>query len=333
MTAAAAAEPHSRIPLGPMRSTSTPTGIVSSRAGTTSPVNRRLTRAADPVSSSTVQYSAVSNANSPISMTVIASSSRRYAGTRRAANAGIGKRGSGDGRGVARPVDSGLSTIYNRERRIRGGPPPHPPREDREDMAANPILEKWRAGEPTLGGWMVTDDPQVAEFLAQAGFDEICVDQQHGLADQSTIGALFRAIELHGVAPTTRVPSNDFAVIGKALDLGALAVIIPMVNNAEEAAYAAAACHYPPRGKRSVGPVRGLQARSSRRLEGLDEVACVVMIETADGIRNADAIAATPGVDCIYIGPGDLAIGLGLSAWGEDWSPEEAGLHAESIRR
>ena len=103
---------------------------------------------------------------------------------------------------------------------------------------------------------MVTDDPQVAEFLAQAGFDEICVDQQHGLADQSTIGALFRAIELHGVAPTTRVPSNDFAVIGKALDLGALAVIIPMVNNAEEAAYAAAACHYPPRGRRSVGPAR-----------------------------------------------------------------------------
>ena len=200
-------------------------------------------------------------------------------------------------------------------------------------MAANPILEKWRAGEPTLGGWMVTDDPQVAEFLAQAGFDEICVDQQHGLADQSTIGALFRAIELHGVAPTTRVPSNDAAMIGKALDLGALAVIVPMVNNAEEAAHAAAACHYPPRGKRSVGPVRGLQARSSRRLEGLDEVACVVMIETADGIRNADAIAATPGVDCIYIGPGDLAIGLGLSAWGEDWSPEEAGLHAESIRR
>jgi len=80
-------------------------------------------------------------------------------------------------------------------------------------MAANPILEKWRAGEPTLGGWMVTDDPQVAEFLAQAGFDEICVDQQHGLADQSTIGALFRAIELHGVAPTTRVPSNDAAMI------------------------------------------------------------------------------------------------------------------------
>jgi 4-hydroxy-2-oxoheptanedioate aldolase len=200
-------------------------------------------------------------------------------------------------------------------------------------MATNPILAKWRAGEATLGGWMVTDDPQVAEFLAQAGFDEICVDQQHGLSDQANIGSLFRAIELHGVAPTTRVPTNDFAAIGKSLDLGALAIVVPMVNNADEAGYAAAACHYPPRGRRSVGPVRGVQARSSHRLEGLDDVACVVMVETTEGIRNVDAIAATPGVDCIYIGPGDLAIGLGLSAWGEDWSPEEAAIHAESIRR
>jgi 4-hydroxy-2-oxoheptanedioate aldolase len=180
---------------------------------------------------------------------------------------------------------------------------------------------------------MVTADPQVAEFMAQAGFDEICVDQQHGLADQATIASVFRAIELHGVAPTTRVPRNDAATIGKSLDLGALAIVVPMVGSADEAASAAAACHYPPRGGRSVGPIRGVQARSSHRLEGLDDVACVVMVETAEGVRNADSIAGTPGVDCIYIGPGDLAIGLGLSAWSEDWSPAEAGLHAEAIER
>src|SRR5262245_37041478 len=156
-------------------------------------------------------------------------------------------------------------------------------------MAVNPLLERWRAGQSTLGGWMVTDDPLVAEFLAQAGFDEICVDQQHGLADDVSIASLFRAMEVHGVVPTTRVTANDTAAIGKALDLGALAVVIPMVGSAEEAAHAAAACHYPPRGVRSVGPVRGVQARSSHRLEGLDEVACVVMVETAEGLRNVDA--------------------------------------------
>jgi 4-hydroxy-2-oxoheptanedioate aldolase len=173
----------------------------------------------------------------------------------------------------------------------------------------------------------------VAEFMAQAGFDEICVDQQHGLADDATIGALFRAMEVHGVAPTTRVTANDTAAIGKALDLGALAIVVPMVGSAEEAAHAVAACHYPPRGIRSVGPVRGVQARSSHRLEGLDDVACVVMIETAEGLRNVDSIAATPGVDCIYVGPGDLAIGLGLSAWGEDWSEAEARIHADAVER
>jgi 4-hydroxy-2-oxoheptanedioate aldolase len=200
-------------------------------------------------------------------------------------------------------------------------------------MTANPLIAKWRAGQATLGGWLVTADPQVAEFMAATGFDEICVDQQHGLADSSTIADVFRAIEVHGVAPTTRVPTNTAADIGLALDLGALAVVIPMVASAEEAAAAAAACHYPPRGTRSVGPIRGSMFRGSRRLEGVDDVACVVMIETAEGVRNADAIAATPGVDAIYVGPGDLALGLGISAWGEDWSHEEATLHNEAIER
>jgi 4-hydroxy-2-oxoheptanedioate aldolase len=200
-------------------------------------------------------------------------------------------------------------------------------------MTANPLLARWRAGQPTLGGWMVSADPQIAEFMASAGFDEICVDQQHGLADGSTIAGLFRALELHGVPPTTRVPANDTAAIGLALDLGAVAIVVPMVGSAQEAADAAAACHYPPRGVRSAGPVRGSMLRGSRRLEGVDDVACVVMIETAEGVRNADAIAATPGVDAIYIGPGDLALGLGISAWSEDWSPDEAKLHDEAIER
>jgi 4-hydroxy-2-oxoheptanedioate aldolase len=169
--------------------------------------------------------------------------------------------------------------------------------------------------------------------MAAAGFDEVCVDQQHGLADAATIADIFRAIELHGVAPTTRVPANDPSHIGLALDLGATAIVVPMVGSADEAAAAAQACHYPPRGMRSVGPIRGSMLRNTSRLEGVDDVACVVMIETAEGVRNADAIAATPGVDAIYIGPGDLALGLGLSAWGEDWSHEEAKLHNEAIER
>ena len=123
--------------------------------------------------------------------------------------------------------------------------------------SVNPLLALWRAGKPSLGGWLTTADPQIAEYLASGGFDEICVDQQHGLADSSTLASMFRALEIHGVAPTTRVPANDFAAIGFALDIGAVAIIVPMVGSAEEAAAAADACHFPPRGHRSVGPLRG----------------------------------------------------------------------------
>jgi 4-hydroxy-2-oxoheptanedioate aldolase len=129
------------------------------------------------------------------------------------------------------------------------------------------------------------------------------------------------------------VPANDFAAIGFALDVGAAAIVVPMVGNADEAAAAVEACHYPPRGRRSVGALRGSLARASDRLEALDEAACVVMIETAEGIANVDAIAATPGVDCIYVGPGDLAIGLGMSAWPSDWTPDEAKVHADTVER
>jgi 4-hydroxy-2-oxoheptanedioate aldolase len=197
--------------------------------------------------------------------------------------------------------------------------------------SVNPLLELWRSGKPSLGGWSTTADPQIVEYLATCGFDEICIDQQHGLAHSSNLAGLFRSIELHGAAPTTRVPANDFAAIGKALDVGAVAIVVPMVGSAEEAARAAAACHYPPRGGRSVGPLRGPLLRASKRLEGLDEAACVVMVETAEGLRNVDEIAATPGVDSIYIGPGDLGLGLGMSAWSDDWTKDEAATHADAI--
>jgi 4-hydroxy-2-oxoheptanedioate aldolase len=197
--------------------------------------------------------------------------------------------------------------------------------------SVNPLLELWRSGKPTLGGWLTTADPQIAEYLASCGFDEICVDQQHGMADGGRLANVFRALELRGVAPTTRVPANAFDEIGNALDVGAVAIIVPMVDTAEEAAAAARACHYPPRGRRSVGPLRGSLMRASTRLEGLDEAACVVMVETAEGLANVDAIAATPGVDAVYIGPGDLGLGLGMSAWSEDWNADEAKAHADAI--
>ena len=196
----------------------------------------------------------------------------------------------------------------------------------------NPLLERWRAGGVTYGGWLSTSEPLVAEFLAAAGFDEVCADQQHGSIDLHTLPAIFAAIAGRGVVPTTRVASNDPMAIGKSLDMGALAVIVPMVNTADEAAAIVSAARYPPRGKRSIGPTRA-GFLMGRDIDDLARVATLAMIETADGLANVEAIARTPGLDGLYVGPGDLAIALGLPVMPTDRSAEQRAAHEAAIER
>ena len=195
----------------------------------------------------------------------------------------------------------------------------------------NPLIAKWKAGEPTIGGWLTVADPSIAEYLASTGLDEVTADQQHSTIGVDDLGVVLPAIEARGAIPLTRVGFNDAYLIGRSLDLGAVGVIIPMVNNAGEAAAAVSAFRYPPRGKRSAGAVRSpyYMGGSARELEA---GACIVMVETLDGLKNVDAIAATPGVDCIYIGPGDLALGLGLDWDDSTWNPTQAKSHDDAIR-
>ena len=126
------------------------------------------------------------------------------------------------------------------------------------------------------------------------------------------------------------MPFNDYTAIGKSLDLGALAVIIPMVNNAAEAARAVSAFRYPPRGTRSAGPVRSPWVMGGDPRD-LERAAVVCMVETKDGLANVDEIAATPGVDAIYIGPGDLALALGMGWSSDERSRSENEAHAAAV--
>jgi 4-hydroxy-2-oxoheptanedioate aldolase len=196
----------------------------------------------------------------------------------------------------------------------------------------NPLLERWRSGGVTYGGWLSTSDPLIAEYVAAAGFDEVCADQQHGSVDLHTLPAVFAAIEARGSLPTTRVASNDPAAIGKSLDMGALAVIVPMVNSADEAAAIVSACRYPPHGTRSIGPTRAIYS-IGLSIDDLARVACLAMIETADGLARVEEIARTPGLDGLYVGPGDLAIALGLPVVPADRSASERAAHEAAIER
>ena len=197
-------------------------------------------------------------------------------------------------------------------------------------MPANPLREIWAEGRTAFGIWSMTPDAFVAELVARAGYDYVCVDGQHGLADFSDMLSIFQATDAAGAAPLARVLSNDAGAIGRTLDAGARGVIVPLVNNADEAARAVAACRYPPEGNRSYGPVRASEVVGSKAPEDLDgEVLCFVMVETREGLEKVGEIAATPGLDGIYIGPSDLALSLGLAPTLEITEEE----HVEAVHR
>lgn len=197
-------------------------------------------------------------------------------------------------------------------------------------MQKNELLARWRRGERTLGTWLSLANTHSAEALAHAGYDWLCCDLQHGLLDYTDLRNMLPAITGRGVTPLVRVPWNEPYEIMKVLDLGAAGVIVPLVNTAAEAQQAVWACRYPPDGGRSFGPIRAALAggRGYAR-EANQEIACIAMIETQEGLDALDAIAATPGLDGIYIGPSDLALALGLPAQGDTDEP----IHASAVAR
>jgi 4-hydroxy-2-oxoheptanedioate aldolase len=162
-----------------------------------------------------------------------------------------------------------------------------------------------------LGAWMFLREPLVAEQASKTGYDYVCIDLQHGLAGFDQLPTLLQAVATGPAAAIARVPWNEPWMIGRALDAGAIGVIIPMVNTAAEAEAAVAACRYAPAGERSIGPI-GAMTRHAGYFRAAGEVMCIPMIETAEAIENVDAIAAVPGVDALYVGPADLSLTYGL---------------------
>ncbi len=192
------------------------------------------------------------------------------------------------------------------------------------------MLHAWRDRKPTIGAWLMNDSALSAEVMARAGFDWLCIDTQHGLLDYHDIKALLPVISQTDTVPFVRVSWNDPAEIMKALDAGAYGVVVPMVNNREEAERAVRACRYPPDGMRSFGPTRAaMYGGAGYAAESNREIACIAMIETREAIGKLDEIMSTPGLDAIYIGPADLALALDLTPTGDNNEPK----HVEMVDR
>jgi 4-hydroxy-2-oxoheptanedioate aldolase len=176
----------------------------------------------------------------------------------------------------------------------------------------NDLRAKWNQGQATFGLWAGIDSSLTAELAAAAGYDYVCVDLQHGMSDERTMVAMFQAIVGAGSTPLARLAWNEPWLIMRALDLGAGGVIVPLVGSGDEARRAVEACKYPPHGNRSYGPIRAQQVVGSAAPSDLaDSVVCFAMVETRDGLDRLEEIAATAGLDGIYIGPADLALALG----------------------
>ncbi|MGW3689881.1 HpcH/HpaI aldolase family protein [Streptomyces sp. NPDC005125] len=170
-----------------------------------------------------------------------------------------------------------------------------------------------RNREQLIGYWSLLDSPIAAERLARVGYDYLAFDAQHGLFGYQGMLNNLLATDTKGSTAVgmVRVEANDLTYIGKALDAGASAVIVPLIDNARDAADAVAAVRYPPLGRRSYGPMRAQLRIGPNPGDTHEQTAVLAMIETADGLANVEEICATPGLDGIYVGPSDLRLAIG----------------------
>lgn len=173
----------------------------------------------------------------------------------------------------------------------------------------NRLKALWDAGKPTINGWCSIGNPFTAEIMAAQGYDSLTVDLQHGALDYSALVPMLQAMRASGVVPLVRVPWRDPGHVMKALDAGAMGIICPMVNTRAEAEEFVSYMRYPPLGQRSYGPTRAAVAMPGYGTAMNDRVLAFAMIETADGMANLEEIAATPGLDGLYVGPADLTLG------------------------
>ena len=175
----------------------------------------------------------------------------------------------------------------------------------------NKLKDLWADGQGTINGWCSIGNAFTAEVMAAQGYDSITIDLQHGALDYSMALPMLQALKGYDVVPLARVPWNEPGIIMKALDAGAYGIICPMVSTRAQAEALVSAVRYPPHGLRSFGPTRvSVGAGPGYYGSANDSILAFAMIETAEAVANVEEIAATPGLDGLYIGPADLTIGV-----------------------
>lgn len=189
------------------------------------------------------------------------------------------------------------------------------------EVSPNHFKRALAAGTPQIGIWSTLPHPYISEIIAGAGYDWVLLDTEHTPTDVPQmvqqlqgVGAATPRIPLHRTAPVVRPAWNDPVMIKRYLDIGAQTLLIPFVQNAEEAKAAVAAMRYAPRGIRGMGG--SVRASNFGRIRDYahkceEDLCLLVQVETRAALENIEAIAAVDGVDGIFIGPADLSASMG----------------------
>ncbi len=202
------------------------------------------------------------------------------------------------------------------------------------NLPENPFKRALKAGKSPLGLWSTLSSSYTVELIAGAGFDWILLDSEHSPSDLESLLTQLQAAAPYPTHPVVRVPWNDMVNIKRVLDIGAQSLLIPYVQNADEARKAVAFTRYPPAGVRGVaGTTRATRfGRVKDYAKRAHEEICVlVQVETQSALDNIEAIAAIDGVDGIFIGPADLHASMGHA--GETANPKVKPLIDDAIKR
>jgi 2-dehydro-3-deoxyglucarate aldolase len=184
----------------------------------------------------------------------------------------------------------------------------------------NPLKQRLKEAEPLYGLWLSLGSANAAEALAHAGFDWLCIDMEHAQNDTEDVTAQLRAIAAAHLPsePVVRVPAMQAWLVKRVLDAGARTVMFPNIESAEDAEHAVRLTQYAgveaPDGLRGVAGAVRAAAYGMRRdyLQTANaQIATIVQIESARALGEVERIAATPGLDCLFVGPADLAASLG----------------------
>lgn len=181
----------------------------------------------------------------------------------------------------------------------------------------SPLKEKLANQTTVVGSFVMVSGPESVEMCGLAGCDFVFIDTEHTPVGWERISAMVVSALYSGAVPIIRTTAGNRDLLTRSLDTGARGIMIPQINNQEEATAAVRGCHYPPIGNRGMAGTRnfgfGLTMKLDEYIPAANKnVICIVQIESAEAVKNVESIAAVPGIDCLFVGLTDLSVDLGV---------------------